>query len=551
MKILRNAGFLILSLMALSSCAMLDRPYYLRHWERARLGAEKERAQHHWQSAEKLAKEAVLQAKHFGQSDFRLAVSLDDLAQIYISRGKLKLALPLLKESLEVLRAGATQNNSKLVGDLIRQERASVLRALGDIAFEAEDFEKAESYYAESREMLASWCGQCISDRGNPLALDYVRTCFGLAEAQERLNKLDESEKNYRLALVMADNNNFPIQDEIKRRLKEHFEKHGQSEESNKLDAGQRWKELALSARKAYSAGSYEQAAELYRRALVETENFAADDFRRAVNYKGLADCAHRLGNNSEQELYVEKALKVLKVMPNPINSLKDDLLSDLAYNYQLSSREPLLKQVLLEQLALREKTYATKIAQTCSELAALELRQGNKAASKTYAERALKLFLAEPTSKRAVAASLSRLAMTFSELEDYEMAGKSMEESIKITAKHLHLKDARPVLAYFQLSELYALQGQSLKSLACKQDALKYLNGLQPRRYVDTAAGLEGFLNEALVSRKPDLAVSIGRDLLSVSESFASKTPGEPELEKQMSEITGRVKLRLNGLKN
>lgn len=118
--------------LLLCACGV-DRPFYLRAWERDRLAAEKARTQHHLQSAERHARDAVSQAEHLGAADFRLAVSLYDLACIYILREKYKLAQPLIERSLEVLHRASLYSSAFIDREIIQQERARAYLVLGDL----------------------------------------------------------------------------------------------------------------------------------------------------------------------------------------------------------------------------------------------------------------------------------------------------------------------------------------------------------------------------------------------------------------------------------
>lgn len=500
--------------------------------------------------AEKQAKDAVAYAEHFGAADFRLAISLNDLAQIYLERQKTENAKSLLERAGSVLDNAEKEAKTPLVEEIVWQEKASVLRSMGDIELAADHFEKAQSYYLQAKQILSRWCKQCSTDRGNPLGSDFVEITRRLAFSQMKLGRRQEAEDNLKTALSLAENNDFESQNEIRADLQNIYRLNGKKDEAKALDAGRTWSELALKARRHYNARAYGEARAIYLQALSEARKLSENDRRLAITYKGLADCEHHLGNGAAQESFEIAALKICRAMPNPIYGLTDDLLSDLARLRKLSGRYQESLEVLLEQLRLRETRYASRLAETCSELAFMEWRLGNAKEARDYAERSLQLFRKDPVSKRAQAAALLQLSETFASLHDYDNAIQALKASIVITGEKLHLKDARTPLALYRLANLYSLNREPALAQNSSAAALKYLSGLAPKRYLDTAFGLE----ELMAVSNDDKQAARARYadwILDLCSAFYDLPEADGQFLPEMKKIESRARKTLKDIKN
>ena len=460
--------------LSLSSCGQMDRPYFLRFWEYNRLASQKERAQKHLNAAEKFARSAVNYAEQLGSNDFRLAISLDDLAQILLLKHKSRQAEHYLDRAQLVLKRAQSTDPKGLVHDIVLQEQAYVLCSLGDLYFEKEDFEKALEAYTQSRQILSKWCAQDRVDQGNPLALDFVKACWGQAKAAQKLRDPQQARTCFRQALLIADANEFVLADEIRQSYSELLKSdpNSNADELDRIGAGRRWADLVLKARQYYLDENYAEAKKNFAAAMALARRMPAGELRAALACKGMADCCRKSGELEPVVQYDLEALTILKRMSNPSYSLMDTIYAELAGYLELLNRPAQEQESLKEQLQLRKAHYATRQTETLADLALFYFKQKDFSQAKQYAQEGLLSMQANPASNRSSAAACFKLSDLFFSFGDFANAEKAIRGSIRITRDVLQLNDGRTPLALIQLANILALEGKQAESEMALQEA-------------------------------------------------------------------------------
>lgn len=447
--------------LLLCACGV-DRPFYLRAWERDRLAAEKARTQHHLQSAERHARDAVSQAEHLGAADFRLAVSLYDLACIYILREKYKLAQPLIERSLEVLHRASLYSSAFIDREIIQQERARAYLVLGDLDYRRKDYRKALSDYDNARKLLEQWCNSERLESSNPLGTEFVRSIWGQAECQFALKNNATAEEHFRQSLRLAEANAYPLSRDLQERFSEFLRSQGRENEGE--TAADKWRALSVKGRECAKKKDYKLARQYFLSALEEAKLFRPDDVRLAATYKNIGDMSTRLGDRLMCELYYEKAYDVCKKMGQPLFALTDDLLQDIAAVKMVLGKFEDSEKCYRDDLAMREKYYGSgeKTAEIMLQLAELEMLRGNIEKQHSYAIESLKTILRDHGSRRKTASSFQRLSAVFTNVHDYARAQQCMDEALRIWKDRLELRGERISSNLYRQAFLAALQNKS-----------------------------------------------------------------------------------------
>ncbi|MBX9687417.1 MAG: tetratricopeptide repeat protein [Candidatus Obscuribacterales bacterium] len=543
-KSLRLLVEVLLTSILLSSCTLFDRPNYLRFWEFNRLAAEKERLAHHYVQAEKNAKEAVYCAERLGFDDFRLAVSLNDLSRIYLERKKYSYAEALLQRSLKVLEAASGKNMDVLQKNIIAQEKAEALIDLAELRYKKSDLKNALCYFNEAEKILEPICSyRSAESSGSPLAENYVRACWGLAETYAALKKNDQAMADFQRALQIAEAEALPLAPALEERFLAYLTGQNDRAAISKIEAEKEWLKLSLSAHALYQAGDYEAAKQEYTRALELTNKFPDYDLRRAVTYKALAQMCRRLADHAGWHAYDLQALNICLHMKPVIFSLKDNLLTSIVEGLEADGKYSQLEPFLLEQLQARIERYgenSTIVAETQSHLAASELALNKRQAARSLAYTALATLIKAKTYKRYTCDSLSTLAQIFWQLQEYDRAEEALRQAIKISRDILKLDDGRAPTQIFSLADILAMQSKTSESNELLAGAFKSLESLKAKRYIEVAYALE-----TLAAQRASNAGCRERFIRwqsKLAAAFKLLKDKSDEQEKSMQEISARL---------
>lgn len=545
----RSAPVLLLAAIFLSSCSHLDRSYFLRFWEYNRLAAERERAQKHPVAAEKYAREAINYAEYLGADDFRLAVSLNDLAQIYLQKRNYEKAEPFLNRALDVLEKAGGREAKPLVQDIITQEEATVLRGLGDVYYEQKDFKKALDCFSQSRKLLSRWCSDTRVDKGNPLGLDYVKSCWGQAESELKLKMPGLAQKSFGSALFIADANNFDVAEEIRQRYSELLLSNPGLQDPFQISSGKQWSKLVLKAREFYEQGQFEPSLRSYKEALAIALGMPDGDLRSAISYKGLADCYRKSGQLQNLIENDFNAVKILRQMSRPSISLLDTIYAELAASLDLSNANQKEEEILQEQLKLRKEHYPTRQTETLADLAALQLKQGKRPAALKFALEGSEAMLAFPANNRSASAACFRLSEILFEAHEYEKSEEAIRSTLRITRDVLQLNDGRTPLALFQLANILAVREKLDESANVLQDAINRSCKLPAKKQLEATAALMDFARRHMPDRENGSALRFATWSQILVQNFLSRKDSTSEQLATMKGFEKAIKEQLHSL--
>ena len=477
----------LLPLAAMTGCGSLDRPYYLRNWERSRLAAQKNRFQHHYVSAEKTARDAVAQAEHLGASDFRLAVSLCDLAGILVLREKYKAAKPLLVRALQILQESSAAVKSPIEQEIIEQEKARTLIKLGELDFRNDDYHKALTDYKEAYALLRKWCDPDKLESGNPLGSEFVRSIWGIAECLYKLKEISQAETNFLMALRLAEANAYPIATHLQDRYSAFLKSQGRADQAE--SAALKWRENSIKGRDARKAKDFRAAREYYLKALAAAAAFRPDDMRLAATYKNMADACMLLGDHKGREYYLQNALKICMSMPHPLFALTDDVLGDLCGTTFGLGKFRESEALRRKQFDLRKKYFgeSEKTGEVMLDIADLQIAQRQIAEAIASTNLAWGMVMKEHGRRRKTATTFQRLSDLFFSFRNYARAEEALKETMKIWDIRLQLRGERISNGYFRLAYLASLQHEDKEEKEFHDRAIASFKNAAPKQFLGT----------------------------------------------------------------
>ncbi len=539
------------SAYALSACQNIDRPYNLRFWEFNRLCCRKETARHNYDKAYRFAKSAVSYAKNLGDSDFRLAVSLSDLGLLHMKRKNHDSARSYYKQALAVLGRAEKQKSNTLEAEIIEVEKASVLKNLGLLAYNKGDYAKAADNYAGAVAIYASRSKSSKVNRGDPLALDYARSAFGLAMSCQKLNRVEPAGENFARALELSETNEFPIAESVRSAYTKFLQDHGRIEEAKKLNYQKDWLATSLKARGFYLEQNYAEAAKVYSEALAIAEEMGENSLLRvAVSLHSMANSYQHLGEPEKAALFDRRAYATLERMEEPPYSFKDSLLSREAFCLKQAGKYEELFMLLQQQKILRKKYYPELLNETYADLAELEGMRQNKEVELRFANLALKSFSEFPAYKRSTAYAQARIADIFLLDKDYANAEAAMKNVVTIVKDKLHIDDQRVPVALFRLADIQIRQGKVEEAEKNEELAIIELKKRKTRRFLDAAASLDELCLKELNSQNLESARRFGKWAEEVAFLSTSLKDLSPEQKTQLEGISKRLESKLKRLK-
>lgn len=193
--------------LLLTGCAgqSWNRDYKLRYWEKYRTAGESALFKKEYKKAVAYFEQAVAEARALGATDFRLGVTLAELAQARQKTGNNAAAEQGYDEALAVLKASMHQARDPVSQILIKQDSARVLSKSGSMYASEKKFDLAEEKLERAVKVYDTLCDYKNKDLpDNFLAQEEVKTLSLLAECYAKQRKFEDAERSYRKALELA-----------------------------------------------------------------------------------------------------------------------------------------------------------------------------------------------------------------------------------------------------------------------------------------------------------------------------------------------------------
>ncbi|MBX9722501.1 MAG: tetratricopeptide repeat protein, partial [Candidatus Obscuribacterales bacterium] len=391
--------------LSLTSCGSIVQSYRLRFWEKYRINAEQCYKKSQYSQARTKAVEALALAEGFGDSDFRLGVSLCDLGDIDKAVGKNKAAEDHYKRAIKVFEAAGSRaaeaamkaksansstgtsnlssatskaendSDEAMMCKLIREDLANGLTHLADLYAIQEKYSEAAKCFDEAANLYQSMVG------GNRWLLDdcamgqELVTCLvGLAQVSLAQKEPDAAAQAYHRALDYAVAAQCPehVLVDIRDAYLELLQDQGRSKEANQLLADIDWQKSTSAGVKAYYQKNIPEADTLLHRAFMDAQQSIFSERRMMKSLYNLLSVLVLEDKPAEVEQCRMLAHKYVLSRNVRFDQDYDSMLTFLA-NYSLNAKNPYQAiDSLKQQQIYRLNEYGPLSIQICETLALL-----------------------------------------------------------------------------------------------------------------------------------------------------------------------------------
>jgi tetratricopeptide (TPR) repeat protein len=406
--------------------------------------AELYRAQGHYADAEPLHKRALaIREKALGPDHPGVAVSLNNLALLYQAQGRYADAERLHRRALTIREKALGPNHP------------DVAQSLNNVAF----LYQAQGRYADAEPLykraLAIWEKALGPDSPNVAV-----SLYNLAKLYDEQARYADAESLYKRALAIREKALGPDHPDVAASL------------NNLADV--------------YRAqGRYADAEPLFKRSLAIKENaFGPNHLNVALALSNLAVLYERQGRYADAEPLQKRALTIREKVLGPDHPEVADSLNNLAELYRVQSRSADAEPLHQRALAIWEKARGPdhpRVALSLNNLALLYQAQGRYADAERLHRRALTIReKALGPNHLDVAQSRNNLAVLYQFQGRYADAEPLYKQSLDIWENALGPDHPDIALSLNNLAELYQAQGRYAdaeplykQSLDIKENAL------------------------------------------------------------------------------
>lgn len=535
------------TLCSLCSCGTIDREFRLRRWEQCRFWSRKALASRHLREARSLAEEAVSQSNTWASDDFRLGVSLADLAEVERKQGKGKDAEKTYKKAIEVLKSAvksdkAELSNTKqdaksllsLVQTLAREELGNTASRLADLYAINSRWKDACKYFKLA---TASYESLILSkeqvDDFN-LGQELVRCLMGLAQCALELKDTELACSSYKRALDLAlesKSSEFIVQ-EIREKYLQALKQAGKEEEQKVLSADITFNELLREGTNARARENWAEAEEKLKQAVRASRKSQISKayFTRAIS--NLTAVLYQQRKLIEVESYCLLANRLVESGEVPYDNEFDQMLYLQANMFNQLGRYQEASAILNKQIKFRVKEYGKRSRQVCELLASRGrslLLAGNKQGALNSALLAYRYLNPHLLSDKRANTAIYNTSLLLTDLDRPREAIELQEELCKQQIKRMEEHDPRIVTMHASRFVLYLRFGLKEKCQEAVNDILAELKNATAKQKAASFPYLVLILSYAMKSNMPYVAEPIaicGQSIL--KNELANEYPDE-----------------------
>jgi tetratricopeptide (TPR) repeat protein/transcriptional regulator with XRE-family HTH domain len=417
--------------------------------------------------AEQLLKRALAVREQIVDSQpTTLALSLNDLGALYLTRGKYPDAEPLLKQALEIRRQRLGAEHS---------DTATTLNNLARLYHAQGKYSLAEEYFQTALKIR-----QSVLPPEHP---DIARSLSSLAELYTTQARFDQAESLYQQALAIQEQALGWLDPDVAKTMNNLaflYRKKGEyskAEElySDALDIQQQIlvpdhpdiAETLNNIGRLYRAmGKYAKAEQYYRQALEIREKVFGPGHRYVGESQySLAKVYRSLEKYDEAEKYGEEALRIQEQQLGKDHPEIASTLDVLAVIYQKQEKLDQAKELYLRAWTIRENTSGPDhphLAIIFNNLAEIYLAQGNYIEAKDLIDRSIQIREQKLGHEHHyMAYSLTTLAAYYSKMGDAQQAEQFYREALEIRKKKLGIKHPLTRSSYENLANFYDTLGR------------------------------------------------------------------------------------------
>lgn len=310
--------------MGCSSRSSQDYEYHVRLWETQYILGSRLVLQRDFEKAIATQKQAISEAEAIGSSNFRLLVSLNDLASTYQTVRDYKSALEQYKRAFEVCKILKSSEASQAS---LEAETVKTLNGLGDAYQALNQFDTSKTYYEQALSITEKQrSGKGIARPH--MAEDMIVGLIGLGNAAWAAGAKQEARSYFQKALSLEQFS--VISSELKLRLLAGSEKAMSSisppDKSPTTATGQRqslgessaqdsmWQAITSAGLQFLSRGDFSQAEHKFNQALRLAQKAKQPDSHLTESLKNLAVVYEQQNRFAEAENCLNRALKLMEV---------------------------------------------------------------------------------------------------------------------------------------------------------------------------------------------------------------------------------------------
>ena len=451
----------------------------IRSWEIVRASQNEAVNRKNFIRAENLGKQAVRLAERLGSSNYRVAVSHDDLGQILVAEKKETEAHKHFDDAVKIFQTNIIRAKDGVTKRLLLVDLANSQRNLGLLELSQGKAEDAEDLYKEAIANLETGLKDPASGR-----VDYfvahreVDLMCRLASMNVILGRLQEGQKWFRTAVKLADESFYPAY--LIKQAKEEFsavlKKDGNVQEADALFSHDHWVKFAQAAENARAEGNLEECAKNLRAAADAAKTSRSIMHLAVISLKKLAKLQLQQNDAAGCRETCMEALQVWQTLGGGANSEADYVYGLL---FRLAPSKENAKEVQTSRLKLRRDLYGESdfhVAETETELAKLCLETGDGKNAAHYANQAFETYNRLRVKQRGIGMQEVTLAEIFEHSRDYSKAEAMYSRALAAQMKRNKKKPAMIGGIYQHLATIYKQQGKHAERERAEREAQRWL---------------------------------------------------------------------------
>ncbi len=410
-----------------------DRGYRLRFWQKFKLDGETDFVRGRYASARDLWQEAVRQAEAMGQDNFRIGISLYDVALAQSMLQQPQDAISSLQRARTIFEHQLQTKLSASQKVEMTHELANTWALLGQMQAAVEDREAAERSFAQANQLYGSLSDRYDSDP--VLRREHAESMASLAMLDLSMDKRQDAERYFQEAMPLAEASfSSPTAlDNLKRGYASLMKVTARDDEAQKMVPDDpRLAELLKQVDEAADDNDWGRQTQAAQEALrvARTSNFP--ELTEAQTLTSLILPFAARGHYGQAEEYANRATQLRKQVRAQHDGLADHLEAVTVRAYIESQQYAKAMPILLEQIVWRENNLSDqklRVTETAADLAQCYARLGETQKAAPLIQRCLQALEKRKNAKGRRQYVLARVADAYMAGGDYARAMPLLQE--------------------------------------------------------------------------------------------------------------------------
>ncbi|MCC7527907.1 MAG: tetratricopeptide repeat protein [Candidatus Melainabacteria bacterium] len=430
------AGLLTFDLSAIRG---FEKEYRLRLWEKCRFDGDCAYIGGDYQNARLKYQEAVDHAAHLEKNSFRQGVSLANLASACAGGGDLAGAQAHYRQALNALERVNYPPGAAVERQLLAEDLIFTLNRLGEVLIKLNASGTTVAFFNRSLSMAEALSASNKASRDDrTISKEMVEALTGLGTANFEVRKFRDARILYERALALANSTIVPesLARKVRVNLAVTLQETGDGRNLTGIIDSRAWQEATHNAEQAAAVGDYKRAENQYRIAVNALKKAGPEDIRTSETIDRLAEACYMNGHYDDAiELY-KRALKVSSRFTRSYEK-RDDIISRKLVSALFARCSYVdLESVLKDQLAKRQREFGishSRCAEILGNLCLVYLRTGRPELAREIAPIAIEGLKNYKQPKVRHARALRDLSTFMSAEGNYEKSVELLETSKEI----------------------------------------------------------------------------------------------------------------------